>query len=61
MVTYGSADYAGGVPVGVTIGTGDIGTAAGGGSLTQSIAVRPFVHFGTLDLVGVIVKAGAAS
>ncbi len=61
VVTYGSADYAGGVPVGVTTGPGDVGTAPGGGSLTQAIGVRPFVHFGSLDLVGVIVKPGGGS
>jgi len=55
VVTYGSADYSGGVPIGVTIGEGDVGTAPKAGSLTQAVKVRPFVHFGTLDLVAVIV------
>ncbi len=61
VVTYGSADYAGGVPVGVTVGAGAIGTAASGGSLTQAITVRPYVHFGSLDLVGVVVPTPAKS
>lgn len=55
VVTYGSADYAGGVPIGVTVGEGDVGSAPKAGSLTQAVKVRPFVHFGTLDLVAVIV------
>lgn len=55
VVTYGSSDYPGGVPVGVTAGSGDIGTAPNGGSLTQEIVVHPYVRFGTLDLVAVVV------
>ena len=55
VVTYGSADYAGGVPIGVTSGSGDIGAAPKAGSLTQAVKVRPYVHFGSLDLVAVIV------
>jgi rod shape-determining protein MreC len=56
VVTYGSVDYAGGVPIGVTVGGGDIGAAPKAGSLTQAVKVRPYVHFGTLDLVAVIVS-----
>jgi hypothetical protein len=59
-VTYGSAAYAGGVPIGVTVGTGDIGTAPQAGSLTQQVRVKPYVQFGSLDLVGVIVGVGKA-
>lgn len=55
VITYGSADYAGGIPVGVTASAGDVGGAAKAGSLTQAVKVRPYVHFGTLDLVAVIV------
>jgi rod shape-determining protein MreC len=55
VVTYGSADYAGGIPIGVAVGAGDIGTAPKAGSLTQAVKLRPYVHFGTLDLVAVIV------
>ena len=55
VFTYGSADYAGGVPIGVTVGSGDVGAAPKAGSLTQVVKVRPFVHFGSLDLVAVIV------
>jgi rod shape-determining protein MreC len=58
VVTYGSADYAGGVPIGVTASSGDLGTAPRAGGLTQQISVKPYVHFGTLDLVGVIVGVG---
>ena len=58
VVTYGSADYAGGVPIGVTTAAGDLGTADGAGSLTQHVTMRPYAHFGTLDLVGVIVGTG---
>jgi rod shape-determining protein MreC len=60
VVTYGSADYAGGIPIGVTVDSGAIGTAANAGSLTQAITVRPYVHFGSLDLVGVIIGSRAA-
>ena len=60
VVTYGSADYAGGIPIGVTTDSGAIGTAANAGSLTQAIQVRPYVHFGSLDLVGVIVGSRTA-
>jgi rod shape-determining protein MreC len=55
VVTYGSADYAGGVPIGITVSTGDIGAAPKAGSLTQAVKVRPYVKFGSLDLVAVIV------
>jgi rod shape-determining protein MreC len=60
VVTYGSADYTAGIPIGVTVGAGDIGTAANAGSLTQAVKVRPYVSFGKLDLVGVIVSHGPA-
>jgi rod shape-determining protein MreC len=58
VVTYGSADYVGGVPIGVTTSSGDLGTAPRAGGLTQQITIKPYVHFGTLDLVGVIVGVG---
>jgi rod shape-determining protein MreC len=58
VVTYGSADYAGGVPIGVAVTSGDLGTAPRAGGLTQQITIKPYVHFGTLDLVGVIVGVG---
>ncbi len=60
VVTYGSDDYAGGIPVGVTAGAGDIGTSANGGAFTQSVKVRPYVKFGTLDLVSVVVSKGTS-
>ena len=41
VVTYGSAAYAGGVPIGVTVGSGDIGTSPQAGSLTQQVQVKP--------------------
>jgi rod shape-determining protein MreC len=55
VVTYGSSAYAGGIQIGVTVGSGDIGTSPQAGSLTQQVQVKPYVTFGTLDLVGVIV------
>jgi rod shape-determining protein MreC len=55
VVTYGSSAYAGGVQIGVTVGAGDIGASPKAGSLTQQVHVKPYVTFGTLDLVGVIV------
>lgn len=60
VVTYGSADFAGGVPIGVTSASGDLGTAPTAGSLTQQAGVRPYVHFGSLDLVGVVVGPRAS-
>ena len=59
VVTYGSSAYAGGVPIGVTAGAGDLGTSPQAGSLTQEVQVRPYVTFGTLDLVGVVVGKSA--
>jgi rod shape-determining protein MreC len=61
VVTYGSAAYAGGVPIGVTVGAGDIGTSPQAGNLTQQVRVKPYVQFGSLDLVGVIVGVGKAA
>ncbi len=61
VVTYGSSAYAGGVPIGVTVGAGDLGTSAQAGSLTQQVGVKPYVQFGSLDLVGVIVGVGKAA
>jgi rod shape-determining protein MreC len=60
VVTYGSATFPGGIPIGVTVGGGSIGTA-GGSSLTQAVKVRPYVHFGSLDLVGVVVSRGGGT
>jgi rod shape-determining protein MreC len=59
VVTYGSSAYAGGVPIGVTVGAGDLGTSPQAGSLTQQVHVKPYVTFGTLDLVGVVVGKSA--
>ncbi len=59
VVTYGSSAYAGGVQIGVTVGAGDLGTSPKAGSLTQQVHVKPYVTFGTLDLVGVIVGKAA--
>jgi rod shape-determining protein MreC len=61
VVTYGSSSYAGGVPIGVTVGEGSIGTSPQAGNLTQQVQVKPYVQFGTLDLVGVIVGVGKAA
>ena len=43
------------VSAGDSVGAGDIGTSPQAGSLTQQVHVKPYVSFGTLDLVGVIV------
>ncbi len=51
VVTFGSRDYAGGVPVGVVTGM----TGAGAG-LSRRATVRTFAGPGTLDLVGVVVR-----
>ncbi|MDT7572220.1 MAG: rod shape-determining protein MreC, partial [Actinomycetota bacterium] len=51
VVTYGSADYAGGVPVGTVTRP-----LEGSEGLTRRAEVRPFANFGSLDLVGVIVR-----
>lgn len=55
VVTYGSRDYAGGVPVGVITGT----TTAGTG-LASRATVRTFAKLGQLDLVGVVVRHAQA-
>jgi rod shape-determining protein MreC len=50
LVTFGSIDYAAGVPIGVV--TKVLDTGAG---LSRSAQVRTFVSVGSLDLVGVVV------
>jgi rod shape-determining protein MreC len=56
VVTYGSADYAGGVPVGTI--TKQI---AGSEGLSRRAEIQPFANFGSLDLVGVVVRRPAAN
>ncbi|MDQ1631513.1 MAG: rod shape-determining protein MreC [Frankiaceae bacterium] len=56
VVTYGSSDYAGGVPVGTV--TRQLGGSEG---LTRRAEVRPFANFGSLDLVGVVVRRPQAN
>jgi rod shape-determining protein MreC len=51
VVTYGSANYAGGVPVGTVIRQ-----VEGSEGLSRRAEIAPFAHFGSLDLVGVIVR-----
>lgn len=54
LVTFGSLDYVAGVPIGEIAEVIDIG------GLSREATVRPYVSFGTLDLVGVVVGASAA-
>jgi rod shape-determining protein MreC len=56
VVTYGSENYAGGVPVGTITRT-----VSGGEGLTRRAEVQPFAKFGSLDLVGVIVRRPTAN
>jgi rod shape-determining protein MreC len=49
LVTFGSLDYAAGVPIGAVTKVVDVG------GLSRTAEVRPFVDIGKLDLVGVIV------
>ena len=49
LVTFGSLDYVAGVPIGEITKVVDVG------GLSRTAEVRPFVSFGTLDLVGVVV------
>lgn len=51
VVTYGSADYAGGVPVGTIVGQ-----VEGSEGLSRRAEIAPFANFGSLDLVGVVVR-----
>lgn len=51
VVTYGSADYAGGVPVGTIVTQ-----VEGSEGLSRRAEIAPFADFGSLDLVGVVVK-----
>jgi rod shape-determining protein MreC len=51
VVTYGSQDYAGGVPVGTITRQ-----VQGSEGLTRRAEVQPFANFGTLDVVGVVVR-----
>jgi rod shape-determining protein MreC len=48
LVTFGSTDYAAGVPIGEVTKVVDVG------GLSRTAEVRPFVAFATLDLVGVM-------
>ncbi|KLL11513.1 MULTISPECIES: rod shape-determining protein MreC [Protofrankia] len=50
LVTFGSVDYAGGVPIGVVTKVLD-----SGGGLSHSAEVTTFAALGSLDLVGVVV------
>ena len=56
LVTFGSADYAPGVPIGTVARLRD-----GGSGLARLAEIRPFVSFGTLDLVGVVVAKPATN
>ncbi|HSP38227.1 MAG TPA: rod shape-determining protein MreC [Frankiaceae bacterium] len=51
VVTYGSTNYAGGVPVGTITKQ-----LQGSEGLSRRAEVTPFANFGSLDLVGVIVR-----
>jgi rod shape-determining protein MreC len=55
-VTYGSANYAGGVPVG-TITKQVVGSEG----LSRRAEIQPFARFGSLDLVGVVVRRPQAN
>jgi rod shape-determining protein MreC len=50
LVTFGSADYAAGVPIGTVTKVLDSGQG-----LSRTAEVAPYVNIGTLDTVGVIV------
>jgi rod shape-determining protein MreC len=50
LVTFGSIDYPAGVPVGVVTAVLD-----GGEGLSRTAVVKPYVTFGSLDTVGVVV------
>jgi rod shape-determining protein MreC len=56
VVTYGSANYAGGVPVG-TITKQVVGSEG----LSRRAEIQPFARFGSLDLVGVVVRRPQAN
>jgi rod shape-determining protein MreC len=49
LVTFGSLDYVAGVPIGEVTKVTDVG------GLSRTADVKPYVSFGTLDLVGVVV------
>lgn len=55
LVTFGSLDYAAGVPVGTVTRVTDVPNVDGASGLTREAEVRPFAPLGSLDLVGVIV------
>ncbi len=50
LVTFGSLDYAAGVPIGVVAKVLDAG-----GGLSRSVEITTFASMGSLDMVGVIV------
>ena len=55
LVTFGSLDYAAGVPVGTVTQVTDVPDSSGASGLTREAEVRPYAPLGSLDLVGVIV------
>jgi rod shape-determining protein MreC len=55
LVTFGSLDYAAGVPVGTVTRVTDVPDANAASGLTREAEVRPYAPLGSLDLVGVIV------
>lgn len=54
LVTFGSLDYAAGVPIGVVTKVLDSGSG-----LSRTAEVTPYVNVGTLDTVGIIVARPA--
>jgi len=56
LVTFGSADYAAGVPIGTVTRLRD-----GGSGLARLAEVRPFVSFGSVDLVSIVVAKPATN
>lgn len=61
LVTFGSLDYAAGVPVGVVTQVTDVPASSGASGLTREAEVRPYAPLGSLDLVGVIVGKSATN
>ena len=61
LVTFGSLDYAAGVPVGTVTKVVSVPSDNGATGLTRQAEIAPFAPLGSLDLVGVIVAKPASN
>jgi rod shape-determining protein MreC len=61
LVTFGSLDYAAGVPIGTVTQVTDVPSGNGASGLTHQAEVQPYAPLGSLDLMAVIVGKPAVN